>query len=132
MAKPLGPGRAAFNGILSGTLASRNFTGPQTALECREGFFNAVTDTLSSKHLSGLGSHWAILEVGFKPHSACRYAHGPIDVAQHFYRAEGVRIADIEAVEVGMSKSEEHTSEIQSIKRQSYDDLLLTNTKKDT
>src|SRR3546814_3288566 len=36
--------------------------------------------------------------------SACRYAHGPIDVAQHFYRAEGVRLADIEAVEVGMSQ----------------------------
>src|SRR3546814_17486013 len=104
MAKPLGPGRAAFNGILSGTLASRNFTGPQTALECREGFFNAVTDTLSSTHLSGLGSHWAILEVGFKQHSACRYANGPIDVEQHFYRAEGVSFAELDVVDVGMNQ----------------------------
>ncbi len=34
------------------------------------------------------------MEVGFKPHAACRYAHGPIDLAQTAYRADGVRLAN--------------------------------------
>jgi 2-methylcitrate dehydratase PrpD len=41
------------------------------------------------------------MEVGFKPHAACRYAHGPIDLAQHFYN-QGVRLDDVEKINVRM------------------------------
>ncbi|HVZ53828.1 MAG TPA: MmgE/PrpD family protein [Pseudolabrys sp.] len=102
MAKPLGPGRAAFNGMLSGVMASRGFTGPKTALESREGFLRGVTDQVNSAEFGGLGERFVIMEVGFKPHSACRYAHGPLDIAQYFYR-EGVRIPEIANVDVHMS-----------------------------
>ncbi len=104
MAKPFSPGKAAFNGAMAAIMASRGFTGPRKALECREGFFSAFTDRVRSEEFDGLGSHFSIMEVGFKPHAACRYAHGPIDLAQAAYRADGVRLADVEKAVVGMSE----------------------------
>lgn len=103
MAKPFGPGKAAFNGLLAGVLASRGFTGPKKALESKEGFFNCYTNELRVSDLvDGFGTKFAIMEVGFKPHAACRYAHGPIDLAQDVY-AEGIRPADVKSATVKMS-----------------------------
>ncbi|KPQ05436.1 MAG: putative protein involved in propionate catabolism [Rhodobacteraceae bacterium HLUCCA12] len=104
MAKPFGPGKAAFNGVLAAIMASRGFTGPRKVLESREGFLNAFTDEVRlSDLLEGLGHEFAIMEVGFKPHAACRYAHGPIDIAQHF-RAQGTTLENTARVRVEMSK----------------------------
>ncbi|WP_200952138.1 MmgE/PrpD family protein [Rhizobium sp. Root482] len=103
MAKPFGPGKGAFNGVLAGIMASRGFTGPKKVLESKEGFFNAFTDSVRiSDLLDGFGSKFAIMEVGFKPHAACRYAHGPIDLAQMFH-ADGVKQGDISSITVKMS-----------------------------
>lgn len=105
MAKPFSPGKAAFNGVMAAIMARRGFTGPRKALECREGFLNAFTDRVRTEDLTdGLGQHFSIMEVGFKPHAACRYAHGPIDLAQAAYRGEAVRLAETEKVVVGMSE----------------------------
>jgi 2-methylcitrate dehydratase PrpD len=105
MAKPFSPGKAAFNGVMAAIMASRGFTGPRKALECREGFLNAFTDRVRTEELTdGLGQHFSIMEVGFKPHAACRYAHGPIDLAQAAYRGDAVRLADTDKVVVGMSE----------------------------
>ena len=105
MAKPFSPGKAAFNGVMAAIMAQRGFTGPKKALECREGFLNAFTDRVKTEELTeGLGSHFSIMEVGFKPHAACRYAHGPIDLAQTAYRQDAVRLADAASVTVGMSE----------------------------
>lgn len=102
MAKPFSPGKSAYNGTMAAVMASRGFTGPKKALECNEGFFNAYCeDVRVNDLLDGLGSKFAIMEVGFKPHAACRYAHGPIDLAQHFYN-EGVRLADVDQINVRM------------------------------
>jgi 2-methylcitrate dehydratase PrpD len=104
-AKPFSPGKAAFNGVMAAIMAQRGFTGPKKALECREGFLNAFTDRVKTEELTeGLGVHFSIMEVGFKPHAACRYAHGPIDLAQTAYRANAVRLADAAGVVVGMSE----------------------------
>ncbi len=104
MAKPFSPGKSAFNGALAAILASRGFTGPKKALESREGFLNAFTDSVRLDDLEdNLGKHFAIMEVGFKPHAACRYAHGPIDLAQDAYRDDGVRLDHVDRVTVHMS-----------------------------
>jgi 2-methylcitrate dehydratase PrpD len=103
MAKPFSPGKSAFNGTLAAVLANRGFTGPKKALECREGFFNAYCDDIRvADLLEGFGETFAIMEVGFKPHAACRYAHGPIDLAQQFFHDDGIRLADVEAINVNM------------------------------
>ncbi len=44
------------------------------------------------------------MEVGFKPHAACRYAHGPIDLAQDMYWKEKVRVGDVQKITVHMSE----------------------------
>lgn len=104
MAKPFSPGKSAFNGTLAAIMASRKFSGPRKVLECREGFFNAYTDGVrASDLLDGLGSHYAIMEVAFKPHAACRYAHGPIDIAQRIHNEHGVSLDQVESATVYMS-----------------------------
>lgn len=105
MAKPFSPGKSAFNGVLAGIMASRGFTGPKKALESKEGFLNAFTDQVREEDLKDdLGTHFAIMEVGFKPHAACRYAHGPIDLAQQAFREDSIRLEDVEKVVVDMSE----------------------------
>lgn len=105
MAKPFSPGKSAFNGVLAAIMASRGFSGPKKVLESREGFLNAFTDSVRLDDLKNdLGKHYAIMEVGFKPHAACRYAHGPIDLAQDAFALDGVRLDDVERVQVRMSE----------------------------
>ena len=102
MAKPFSPGKAAFNGTLAAMLVSKGFTGPRTALESREGFFNGYADGIDeSQVFEGLGVDYKIMEIGFKPHAACRYAHGPIDAAQEL-RRQGVRLDDVVRTTVSM------------------------------
>jgi len=102
MAKPFSPGKSAFNGTMAAVMVSKGFAGPRKALECNEGFFNAYCEDIRvSDLLDGLGERYVIMEVGFKPHAACRYAHGPIDLAQSFYE-DGVRLEDIEHIDVRM------------------------------
>jgi 2-methylcitrate dehydratase PrpD len=105
MAKPFSPGKSAYNGTLAAIMASRGFTGPKKALEGHEGFFNAYAPEVRVADIvDRLGKNFAIMEVGFKPHAACRYAHGPIDLAQMFYHQDAVRLADIENVTAHMSE----------------------------
>lgn len=104
IAKPFSPGKSAFNGTIAAVMASRGFSGPKKVLESKEGFFNAFTDAVRiSDLLDGLGKEFAIMEVGFKPHAACRYAHGPIDLAQDMYWKNGVRVDNVEKITVHMS-----------------------------
>lgn len=105
IAKPFSPGKSAFNGTLAAIMASRGFSGPKKVLESKEGFLNAYTDSVRvADLLKGFGTEYAIMEVGFKPHAACRYAHGPIDLAQHMYWKESLRPADVEKVTAFMSE----------------------------
>lgn len=103
MAKPLSPGKAAFNGTLAAALVKKGFTGPRHGLESREGFFNAYADEVDTSQIfDGLGDRFKVMEVGFKPHAACRYAHGPIDAAQSIRQNGELSAADIADVTVHM------------------------------
>lgn len=105
MAKPLSPGKAAFNGTFAALLAERGFVGPRHGLESREGFFNAYSDEVDFDEIySGLGSAFKVMEVGFKPHAACRYAHGPIDVAQILVQEHDIDVTRIADVTVHMGE----------------------------
>lgn len=105
MAKPFSPGKGAMNGMMAAIMARSGFTGPRKALESREGFLNAFTSRFDAAELvEGLGTRHAIMEVGFKPHAACRYAHGPLDLAQAAYWEDGARLAEVERIKVHMSE----------------------------
>ena len=105
MAKPFSPGKGAMNGMMAAVMARSGFTGPRKALESREGFLNAFTSSVRASDLvENHGTHYAIMEVGFKPHAACRYAHGPLDLAQAMYWQDGVRLAEVESITAHMSE----------------------------
>ena len=105
MSKPLLCGKAAYNGVLSGVLASEGFTGPKNILEGNEGFFNAFCEDIDMDvMLDGFGERYVIMEVGLKPHAACRYSHAPIDLAQKMYNEDGIRLKDIDSGTIKMSE----------------------------
>jgi 2-methylcitrate dehydratase PrpD len=106
LAKPFSPGKAAFNGVLSGVLAARGLSGPGTVLEGSEGYLRAYADeTQIGVITDGLGDDYKLMEMGFKPHAACRYAHGPIDAAHLIRTAAGAfNPADVRRIEVRCSE----------------------------
>jgi 2-methylcitrate dehydratase PrpD len=69
MAKSIGVGSAARNGLLAALLAERGFTGPDLPLEGPRGFI-AVTSGVSdpSPLTTGLGDSWELLRNTYKPY----------------------------------------------------------------
>lgn len=105
MIKAFNVGRGVQSGVMAATLASRGFVGPSNILEHNEGFLKAYTDSVKVEHLTErLGQHFHTLESGFKPHAACRYAHGPIDAALAMMQSHGFAAADIDSVDVFVSE----------------------------
>jgi 2-methylcitrate dehydratase PrpD len=111
MAKPFSPGKGAFNGVLAALLASRGYTGPQYVLEGKEGFLNAYADEVDTTRITdGLGESFKVMEMAFKPHAACRFAHGPIDLAQAVFEEEKIQPSDLVSVTVGLCELAERQS----------------------
>ena len=78
--KALHNGRAASNGLAAALLAGRGFAGPLEIFEGPQGFFAAMCPGGNPEDvLRDAGGAWAIHEVSFKPHAACRHAHAAID-----------------------------------------------------
>jgi 2-methylcitrate dehydratase PrpD len=78
--KALHDGRAAANGLAAAFLARDGFAGPLTHFEGPQGFFAALCDDADPEAVvAGENEGWAIHDVSFKPHAACRHAHATID-----------------------------------------------------
>lgn len=82
MAKRMNPGRAAQTGVYAAILAESGFTGITNVLEAEYGgFFSAFADNVNPEDaLIELGTHYEILNVGFKPYSCCGSNHTSVDV----------------------------------------------------
>ena len=105
MTKPFNVAKAVHNGILAALLAEKGFRGPPAIIEGQEGFLQGYTDNVDITAIaSGLGTRFRILESGFKPHAACRYAHGPIDAAIELMRQHGFDVLDIQRMDVYLSE----------------------------
>lgn len=105
MAKPFSPGKGAYNGVLAALLARDGMTGPRSIFEGPEGFLEAYADASDPSLITAhLGTEFRILEVAFKPHAACRYAHGPIDAAQALHETHALTARDIRRVTVSCSE----------------------------
>ncbi len=73
-------GRAAANGVASAFLAAQGYAGPLSIFEGPQGFFAAMCPGAEPADvLRDTDGAWAIHEVSFKPHAACRHAHATID-----------------------------------------------------
>jgi 2-methylcitrate dehydratase PrpD len=80
LTKALHDGRAAANGVAAAFLAHEGYAGPLSHFEGPQGFFAALCDGADPEAVvAGPDAGWAIHEVSFKPHAACRHAHAAID-----------------------------------------------------
>jgi 2-methylcitrate dehydratase PrpD len=105
MTKPFNVAKAVHSGILAARLAHAGYRGPPDVLESGEGYFRAYTDQCDTGVLlEGLGERYRLLESGFKPHAACRYAHAPIDAAVELMGRHGFEAGDIAAIDVYVSE----------------------------
>lgn len=70
MSKRLHSGRAAQAGVMGALLAQSGFTGIPNVVEADYGgFLSTYSGEPDMTHLTGLGSEWEILSVGFKPYA---------------------------------------------------------------
>lgn len=87
MAKSVGVGNAARNGLLSALLAEQNFDGPAMPLEGARGFLNVTGDRPDMDSIvTDLGERWEVLNNTYKPYpcgvvlnpviEACLSLHG--------------------------------------------------------
>lgn len=105
MAKRLHSGKAAQAGIYAARLAARGFTGIRDVVEAGYGgFLSSFTEKPDIARLTeGLGERWEILQVGFKPHASVTSIHTALDALSAIMKAQGLKAADIEAIDAGIS-----------------------------
>jgi len=69
MAKSIGVGNAASNGLLSAMLAAEGFQGPRRPLEGPRGFLQVMGDEPDLEAItSGLGERWELMNNTYKPY----------------------------------------------------------------
>ncbi len=104
--KRLHCGWAAHAGLTAALLARNGFSGPPTALEGRFGFYQAFLSGQfdASAIVSGLGEHWELPEIYFKPYPANHYTHAGIDAALAIRRRVGP-VDSIQRIELGTASA---------------------------
>lgn len=107
--KRLHCGWAAQAGVSAAEMAVHGFTGPPTALEGRFGLFQAFlgggdVDAVTS----GLGVHWLVPEIFFKPYPANHFSHTIVDAAAELARG-GLTPEQINSVTVQVANPIVHT-----------------------
>ncbi len=82
MSKALHTAHAAHAGIVSADLAAAGFTAAREILEGPRGFFAATAASSDATRITdGLGTHFKVVENGFKRHACCGHTHTAIDAA---------------------------------------------------
>jgi len=98
-------GQAASAGIMAAGLASKGITGCPEVLEgsALKGGFTQITsraDPNLDKLSDGLGEHYSIMDIYFKPYSACRHTHGAAQATLKLIREHGFGAGEIESIAV--------------------------------
>jgi 2-methylcitrate dehydratase PrpD len=98
-------GQAAAAGLMAAGLAGAGITGDRQVFEGSDlkGGFTQITsrgETKFDKITEGLGEHYTILDVYFKPYTACRHTHGAAQAALELRQAHLLTPEDIAAVAV--------------------------------
>jgi 2-methylcitrate dehydratase PrpD len=97
-------GWAAHSGVVAADLARHGLTGPPTVVEGRFGFLQAFCGERADVDavVAGLGEHWELPGIFFKPYPCNHFTHAGIDAALEL-RARGVDPARIEEIELGVA-----------------------------
>ncbi len=98
-------GQAATAGITAAGLAQAGITGHPRVLEGSElnGGFTQITmkaEPVMERLTEGLGEHYSISDIYFKPYTACRHTHGAAQATLSLLAKEGFSADDVESVKV--------------------------------
>lgn len=99
MCKPLHPGKAAMNGLLSALLAREGFTGSPAMLDGPGGLpetYLGIGDL--SAAVEDFGKHWQLLGNSTKFYAACHLTHATVDAARGIRAQSPLGAGAIEAV----------------------------------
>jgi len=104
MCKPLHPGKAAMDGVLSAILAGKGFDSIETILEVKDGFLQAFSTGCDPTNITkNLGNSFEICNNTFKPYASCLLTHPSIDAALRLRNARDVKLQDIEYIKARVS-----------------------------
>ena len=102
--KRLHPGWAAHSALCSVAMANAGFTGPETVLEGRRGFYSAFVQKIptgTDLPSYALGQSWHTLGIALKPYPCCHFTHAFADSALAL--REQFDVGDVERVECLLS-----------------------------
>jgi len=106
--KKLHAGRAAEGGLMAAYLAKREFEGPDSVFDAeRWGSFFATFGAGRGDPQAlvlDFGTNWRLNRCSIKPHATCRGTHAGIDALDLLLQRHGLDAADIEAIEVDISR----------------------------
>ncbi|MFF2652704.1 MmgE/PrpD family protein [Streptomyces sp. NPDC058045] len=96
-------GWAAHAGVVAAGLARHGLTGPPTVVEGRFGFLHAFCGERANVDavLTGLGEHWELPGIFFKPYPCNHFTHAGIDAALDL-RGRGITADAIAEIELGV------------------------------
>jgi 2-methylcitrate dehydratase PrpD len=106
LAKRLGPGFSARNGVTAAFFAAAGLTGPTRFLEGEAGHFGLYErgEVVPGRLLDGLGRDWEVLTHSMKPYPCCRCTHNAIAIGEALHR-EGLKAGQIDRVVIGMGRT---------------------------
>lgn len=98
-------GQAASAGIMAAGLAGKGITGDPFVLEgtALKGGFTQITmkqEPKPERITDKLGEHYSIMDVYFKPFTACRHTHGAAQATLELVKEKKLNAADVESVAV--------------------------------
>lgn len=99
MAKSIGVGNAASNGIVSALLAQQGFEGPALPIEGPRGFLKVMGNDADATTLArGLGQTWELLRNAYKPYPCGVVLNPVIEACIGLHNDSGVRLDDVDRV----------------------------------
>ena len=98
-------GQAASSGIMAAGLAGKGITGSPYVLEGTElkGGFTQITmkvDAKPERITEKLGEYYSIMDIYFKPYTACRHTHGAAQATLMMIKEKKIMPGDIDSITV--------------------------------
>ncbi|VTU45679.1 MmgE/PrpD family protein (plasmid) [Variovorax sp. SRS16] len=101
MAKSIGVGNAASNGLLSALLAAQGFEGPRMPVEGPRGFLRVTGEAPDFASLTeGLGERWELMNNTYKPYPCGVVLNPVIEACLALHRASPVALDEVERIEL--------------------------------
>ena len=101
MTKPLHPGIAARNGLLSALLAKKNVTSAEQGIEGRRGFAAILSTKFDPEAITeGLGKTWEISANSYKPYACGVVIHPAIDGCIQLRNEHKLKLDDIARIDL--------------------------------